>query len=1090
MIQLELSNEEIQTLASHQMSYQQGLFYFRSGRVKNLCFNPDERRVSAEVIGNRSYQVEIDLTRLGSVRDYKCTCPAFSHYFGACKHIVAVLKAIKENSSSISKKVKTNNAANDLLAFFESNTLEPFRDELNLELHLLLHINSSFNTTASLSLKLGLQRLYIIKDIGEFLRCLKTGESLEFGKQFTFEPFRQAFKSDDQPIIDMLTEMFDQHLAWQEIENSFLSQQTFPKKILPLTGFYLKKFLDVIGKKNLFLSIGTKQPKLTHINRDGIPLEFSLNDSERDLELIMDLEHFPIQLTPDGRYFFYHREIFQSNPTQQEYLPPILKAFHIGQSNTLVLPSNKREFFVSEALPALQKIGQVNIDTELQTKLIRESLITKIFFEKGKGENTENGISARVEFHYGETLINPFGAAGDSRHNQTDSLEVLDEHILIRSFQEERTILGILERAEFSVTQGKIHLEDDEKIFDFARLYLPKLQELAELYYSEDFKLTIRSTVSFSGRLRLDENLDLLEISFQYNDLKEEELSEIFYALNLKKKFFRLKDGSFLNLNQAELETIALLLKNLDLQAKDFVNQEFFLPKYRALYIENYLRQANLPGIQRNKAFKHLVQNILEPHDAEFEIPNTLQNVLRDYQKTGFKWLKTLSSYGLGGILADDMGLGKTLQVLAFILSEAQSSTRPALVIAPTSLIYNWQQEAQKFAPELKVLVVEGAPNLRQSLLADFENWDLIVTSYPLLRRDTEIYASLEFSFCFLDEAQHIKNPQTINAKSVQQINAKGYFALTGTPIENSLSELWSIFNFIMPGYLSSYSDFRKKFEIPVLKGEDPAPLTELSHHVTPFILRRMKKDVLFELPDKIESKLTTQMTEEQKKIYLAFLQEAKKNIKQEIQTVGFERSHIKILAALTRLRQICSHPAMFLENYTGKSGKMLLFEEILADALDSGHRILVFSQFTTMLDLIKDYLQNEKIDYFYLSGTTKAHERLHMVQSFNEGVGNVFLISLKAGGTGLNLTGADMVIHFDPWWNPAVEDQATDRAHRIGQKKAVQVIKLITQGTIEEKVYALQEKKKELIQSVIQPGETFLSKLTEEELNKLFEFN
>jgi SNF2 family DNA or RNA helicase len=304
------------------------------------------------------------------------------------------------------------------------------------------------------------------------------------------------------------------------------------------------------------------------------------------------------------------------------------------------------------------------------------------------------------------------------------------------------------------------------------------------------------------------------------------------------------------------------------------------------------------------------------------------------------------------------------------------------------------------------------------------------------------------------------------------------------------LSELWSIFNFVMPGYLLSHEQFRKKYEMPIIRGEDPAPLVELSRHVTPFILRRLKSDVLTELPEKIETRLKAQMTDAQRKIYLAFLQEAKSNIAREIKEVGFERSHIKILAALTRLRQICCHPGMFIEDYSGESGKMELFKEVLADALDGGHRVLVFSQFTSMLDIIQNHLSAEGIEHFYLSGSTKAADRSQMVKYFNDGAGKVFLISLKAGGTGLNLTGADMVIHFDPWWNPAVEEQATDRAHRIGQKKVVQVIKLVTLGTIEEKVYALQEKKKELIESVIQPGETWLAKMSEQELRDLFDLS
>ena len=756
----------------------------------------------------------------------------------------------------------------------------------------------------------------------------------------------------------------------------------------------------------------------------------------------------------------------------------MLTALRKGSMSNIVVPEAQKEFFASEALPLIEKLGHVSIDPTLADKFNQENLQARIYFDRVGDSST-----ARLEFHYGTTVINPFASSRET-HN---TIEISDS-ILIRSIDQERQILGILEQADFMVSQGKIHLEDDEKILEFTSNWLPQLQDLAEIYYSDQFKLKIRTTTTFSSRVRLDEKLDILEISFQYNDIEKDELADIFHSLNLKKKYHRLRDGSFLDLNQPEFTSIAQLLENLDLKAEALNDKLINLPKYRAMYIDSYLRQANLPGVQRNKAFKQLVQSILEPQDGEFEIPTELDHVLRDYQKTGFKWLKTLAGFGLGGILADDMGLGKTLQVLSFILSVKAIPCKPALVIAPTSLIYIWEQEAKKFTPTLQVLVLDGTRQERQAQLLGLEQWDLIVTSYPVLRRDIGKLEKFEFSYCFLDEAQHTKNPQTLNAKSVQQLKAKGYFALTGTPIENSLSELWSLFNFIMPGYLLSHQEFRKKYEIPIIKDEDTNSLAELSRHANPFILRRLKKDVLKELPDKIETQLNAPLTEEQKKIYLAYLQEAKGKIAQEIAAVGFNKSHIKILAALTRLRQICCHPAMFIEDYTGESGKMLLFQEILSDALDSGHRILVFSQFTTMLDIIKSHLNTEKIEHFYLNGSTKAAERLQMANSFNEGIGQVFLISLKAGGTGLNLIGADMVIHFDPWWNPAVEDQATDRAHRIGQKNAVQVIKLITQGTVEEKISALQVKKKKLIDTVIQPGETMLSKLSEQELRELFE--
>lgn len=977
-------------------------------------------------------------------------------------------------------------AASDFIALFTNHDQENSQEELSLELE--LEINTDRQITSFLQLKVGLSRLYMVKDLQEFLSAMKTGRPLEFGMKFTYDPTQQTFKEEDVPIIGMLQEMLEQYEAINDLRSSCYSTYSifpFSEKPFTLSRYFIGKLFDAIGDKAFSLTVGSTKaisstiPRSTRIIRKDLPLDFSVESKEQDVALTLK-SNLPVQLTADGRYYVYNQNIYLVSTAQQDFLPKLIKALTGKSSQTVLFPADQKDIFASEALPFIEKLGSVIIEPELANKFIRVHLETKIYFDKFG----ESGITARLEFHYGDIIINPFSPKEETRSAASPA----NDNILIRDVQQERKILNIFEQAEFIVSRGKISLDDDEKIFDFSVNWIPQLQELAETFYSDDFKIKIRTSTSFSGRIRLDESLDMLEISFQYIDIDQAELADIFASLKTKKKYFRLRDGSFLDLKQPELESMAQLLENLNFTGSDLDNELLHLPKFRAMYIDSFLRQANLPGIQRNKAFKQLVQSILEPQDGEFDIPISLQHVLRDYQKTGFKWLKTLASYGLGGILADDMGLGKTLEVLAFILSE-KPSTAPALVIAPTSLVYNWQSEGERFTPSLNIQVIEGTPQERLEQLNTIDGCDLVVTSYAVLRRDIESFMQQDFCYCFLDEAQNIKNPQTVNAKSVQRIKAKSYFALTGTPIENSLSELWSLFNFFMPGYLLSHQEFHKRYATPISKGDSEA-LLELSRHTKPFILRRLKKDVLKELPPKIETQINASLTEEQRKIYLAYLHHTKSQIAQDLASTGFAKNQIKILAALTRLRQICSHPAMFIDNYTGESGKMLLFQQIVADALDSGHRILVFSQFTSMLDIIRNDLDEKKIEHFYLNGSVKALERTQMAQSFNNGQGKIFLISLKAGGTGLNLTGADTVIHFDPWWNPAVEDQATDRAHRIGQNNSVQVIKLITQGTIEEKVNALQAKKKKMIDSVIQPGETILTKLTEQELRDLFEID
>ncbi len=344
----------------------------------------------------------------------------------------------------------------------------------------------------------------------------------------------------------------------------------------------------------------------------------------------------------------------------------------------------------------------------------------------------------------------------------------------------------------------------------------------------------------------------------------------------------------------------------------------------------------------------------------------------------------------------------------------------------------------------------------------------------------------------FLDEAQNIKNPQSLNAQSVKSIKANNYFALTGTPVENSLTELWSIFDFIMPGYLLNYRRFYAKYEYPIVKDKNEEALKELNNHIKPFILRRLKKHVTKELPSKIEHNIVVNMTEEQKKVYASFAESAKEEFYKEIKEKGFNKSKIKILSIITRLRQICCDPSTFIENYEGSNGKIETLLDIINSSINEGHKILLFSQFTSVLKNIAEVFKVNNINYLYLDGSTKANVRGSLVKDFNNGNGDIFLISLKAGGTGLNLTSADIVIHFDPWWNPAVEDQASDRAHRIGQKKTVEVIRLIAKGTIEEKIYKIQQKKKEIIDKVIDKNideEVLLSSMEEDEIQELFKF-
>ena len=430
---------------------------------------------------------------------------------------------------------------------------------------------------------------------------------------------------------------------------------------------------------------------------------------------------------------------------------------------------------------------------------------------------------------------------------------------------------------------------------------------------------------------------------------------------------------------------------------------------------------------------------------------------------------------------------------MSIIVDYVQNSetTKASLVVCPSSLSLNWQNEANKFANKLKTVVIKGSLFDRKRQIKEIDKYDLVITSYDLLKRDIELYEKEDYNFRFIiaDEAQYLKNSNTQNAKSIKKIKAETRYALTGTPIENSLAELWSIFDFIMPGYLFSYRKFKNTYEMPIIKGEDENAMQKLKMLIEPFVLRRTKKEVLKELPDKTVTVLNNEMCEEQRNLYINYLARAKQEVAEKVKLNGYEKSKMQILAALTRLRQICCHPGLFINDYNEGSSKLDQCMEIVKEAVKSGHKILLFSGYTSMFEIIEKELNKEQIRYLKLTGSTKVDERIKMVDEFNQNPEiQVFLISLKAGGTGLNLTGADMVIHYDPWWNLSTENQATDRAYRIGQKNNVQVYKLITKNSIEEKIYELQEKKSKLADNMLETNTVFVNKLTKEDILKLFE--
>ena len=606
----------------------------------------------------------------------------------------------------------------------------------------------------------------------------------------------------------------------------------------------------------------------------------------------------------------------------------------------------------------------------------------------------------------------------------------------------------------------------------------------------------------------------LMDLSISSTGMTSDELLALLDSYQKKKKYYRLRSGDYIDLeDSSEIDDITDFFHSLDLLPTEAIKEKMHLPLYRALYIDRMLEEHENIISSRDRTYRTLVKNFRTVKDADDDIPDSMKDVLRPYQSYGFKWLSTLGNAGFGGILADEMGLGKTIQVIAFLLSAKESGIRkPSLIICPSSLVFNWLEEFKRFAPQLNVQTISGTQHVRNEQLKLLANSlsnvnfsdtpiqdvkrsekyaaqqlqpaaDVFLTSYDLLKRDISQYEPLGFYACILDEAQYIKNQTAAVSKAVKIIHADHRFALTGTPIENRLSELWSIFDFLMPGFLYSSSEFIERFETPIAKSKDADAISRLKKMVSPFILRRLKSDVLKDLPPKLEEVRYARFGKDQQMLYDAQVVHMRSIIQG---SRGTGEDKLRILAELTHIRQICCDPSLLFDNYTGSCAKREACLDLIEGAMDAGHRMLIFSQFTSMLSLLEKDLQAKKIPYYIITGATPKEQRLTLVQQFNEGTTPVFLISLKAGGTGLNLTGADVVIHYDPWWNLSAQNQATDRAHRIGQTRQVTVIRLIVKDTIEEKILELQDAKKDLADAILEGRSENLMSMSKEELLSL----
>lgn len=632
-----------------------------------------------------------------------------------------------------------------------------------------------------------------------------------------------------------------------------------------------------------------------------------------------------------------------------------------------------------------------------------------------------------------------------------------------------------------------------DELYQFAKDILPELEYRFSVKISPEAeaRLTIRRGALSSVLNVRETGSGWFDFSIDWQAKNAEiDPEEVRDALETGRPYIRDAHGAFVEVaNSDEIEQLADFLSQAERQPDGSYRSKLYFAPELAAMLE---RTESQRFARTDEVFEKFLDSAKSGKPIRpVEFPPHLDTVLRPYQKHGVAWLMFLREHGFGGILADDMGLGKTLQVLAF-LSLTRESKKPVVVICPKTLLITWADEAARFTPELKTLVIDGTQDERHALIKKASDYDLIVTSYSTIQRDIKIYLKLGslFRACILDEAQFVKNPATATAKAVKLLPADVRIALTGTPLENGVHELWSIFDFLMPGFLGDRRFFRGRYERPIMEHRNSDVLDRLRMKVRPFMLRRTKESELKDLPPKIEEIYHCSLTPEQLVVYARTLEKVREDVTRAVEEKGFNRARIEILTALMKLRRICDHPALVDERLPRSeelSGKLDYSLELVRQAKESGHKLLLFSQFTTMLDIIRESFDKHGIGHCTIEGRTRDREA-EIKRFCNDDSVTVFLLSLRAGGTGLTLTEADMVILFDPWWNPMVERQAMDRAHRIGQSKTVNVYKLVTKGTVEEKVVALQERKSQLFDALMQENPDLAEALTWDDVRGLFE--
>lgn len=1023
------------------------------------------------VVEDQGNEYKASLHIKGSqVIDYSCSCARGNSYRGMCPHCQALFSVYKEHEKeNQGRLVTTSQQARAMIREYTNREVARIMSEEEGEQIKLSVAMIAGRRDVKLEFKLGKDRLYMIKDLSAFVKAVANGTYVEYGKNLSFHHSLTVFRKESRPLLEFVMEVVNTYLEHHEQfqKGSFSASPVM--RFLNLSRTNIDRFFEIIKGSTLEIEDYKGQKRRVAVTEHAPDLTVTVRRKGREgvsVSIDRDLMVF------EGEHHLYFADaqcLYCCDQSCSGTLGVFFKQMMEGYGTNYEIEVNNKDMplFYERVLKKIASyctIDSGDLDLEMYKP---EELKARFDFDS----DGPNSLVLKPTLSYGDYSFQP---VEDERLPRTVCRDVPGE------FRISQLITRYFKYREYDSSYPAIR-NDEEAVYRLLTEGIREFMNYGEVYFSESFKkLKVLAPPKVSVGIRSVGNW--LELQVDTDGLSGEELNRLLSEYSKKKKFYRLKNGEFLSLDDQGILSVAKLVEDLSVSVSDLENKTFRLPKYRALYLDGLLKEGSGISLYRDQLYKAVVRGMKSVEDSDFEIPESLQQILRGYQKTGYRWLKTLDHYGFGGILADDMGLGKTIQVITLLLDEKEKrDSQVSLIVCPASLVYNWENEIRIFAPELKVRTVTGMAAEREEILIQMTDYDVLITSYDLLKRDIELYKGKAFRFQIIDEAQYIKNASTQSAKAVKGIDAQSRFALTGTPIENKLSELWSIFDYLMPGFLFSYQKFKKDYETPIVKTQEPAVLEKLHRLIGPFILRRLKKDVLKELPDKLETVVYSAFEKKQKDIYTANAFRLKKELEQMEGKTG--RDNIQILAELTRLRQICCDPHLCYNDYSGESAKLETCIDLVRNGVGGGHKILLFSQFTSMLEIISERLKKEEIPFYILTGATPKEERLRMVNSFKEDEIPLFLISLKAGGTGLNLTAADIVIHFDPWWNVAAQNQATDRAHRIGQEKQVSVFKLITKGTIEENILKLQESKKDLAEQIITEGTVSLSNLSREDL-------